>query len=254
MLRRWLVVVGMLSVIAVASAWLAYKAKREVEKANADIRGKNVLLEQSNAVIIDRNRAVEKANAEIVEKNEINLKNLHDASMADYAVAVQRIEKDDKWGEGVAHLARALKWESDNPLAAARLYSTLSFYAVENQTWPRKLLRHESSVLNAQFSPDGTRILTVSDDHNVRVWDATTGKTVGEPLRHGWVKSAQFSPDGTRIVTASDDYTARVWEAATGKPVGEPLRHTSWVESAQFSPDGTRIVTASHDQTARVTA
>jgi hypothetical protein len=112
-------------------------------------------------------------------------------------------------------------------------------------------LRHEKQVNSAQFSSDGTRILTASGDGTVRVWDAATGKTVGEPLRDSLTTSAQFSPDGTRILTATWN-TAQVWDAATGKPLGEPLRQEDEVTSAQFSPDGTRIVTASNDTTARL--
>ena len=185
--------------------------------------------------------------------NEKNLITLHEACMADYAVAAQRIEKDNKWSEGVAHLARSLKWEPSNSLAATRLYDTLSLYAAEKQTWPRKILRHEYRVNSAQFSPDGTRIVTASSDYTARVWDAASGKPIGGPLLHeDVVMSAQFSPEGTRIVTASDDQTARVWDAATGKSLGLPLRHESGVNSAQFSADGIRIVTASSDNTARV--
>ena len=43
------------------------------------------------------------------------------------------------------------------------------------------------------------------------LWDAETGKPIGEPLKghEGSVTRAAFSPDGKRIVTASDDKTAR---------------------------------------------
>ena len=58
------------------------------------------------------------------------------------------------------------------------------------------------------------------------MWDAATGKPIGEPMKHeDAVNSAQFSPDGQRVVTASDDKTARVWDAASGRPIGEPMRH-----------------------------
>jgi hypothetical protein len=68
------------------------------------------------------------------------------------------------------------------------------------------------------FSPDGTRILTASDDNTARLWDAATGQPVAEPLRHeGGIRSAVFSSDGARILTASDDETARLWDAATGE-------------------------------------
>src|SRR5208337_797846 len=105
------------------------------------------------------------------------------------------------------------------------------------------------------FSPDGTRIVTASQDKTARIWDAATGKPIGEPLKghEGVVTGASFSPDGTRIVTASQDKTARIWDAATGKPIGDPLRgHEGVVTGAAFSPDGRRIVTASQDKTARI--
>ena len=58
--------------------------------------------------------------------------------------------------------------------------------------------------------------MTASEDNTARLWDATNGKALGEPMRHGdKVTSAQFSPDGQRVVTVSYDKTARLWDAAT---------------------------------------
>ena len=90
----------------------------------------------------------------------------------------------------------------------------------------RLVLGHEAAVTSAAFSPDGKRIVTASEDKTARIWDAATGKPIGEPLKghEDAVMSAAFSPDGKRIVTASDDKTARIWDAATGKPIGEPLK------------------------------
>jgi len=77
-----------------------------------------------------------------------------------------------------------------------------------------ELKGHTSNVNSAEFSPDGTRIVTASWDQTSRVWDAATGASVAELKGHtGDVNSAAFSPDGTRIVTASLDNTARVWDA-----------------------------------------
>jgi dipeptidyl aminopeptidase/acylaminoacyl peptidase len=114
-------------------------------------------------------------------------------------------------------------------------------------------MEHEENVNSVQFSPDGQRVVTASDDNTARVWDATSGKPIGEPMEHEKpVRSAQFSPDGQRVVTASNDNTARVWDATSGKLIGEPMEHKGQVNSAQFSPDGQRVVTASTDNTARV--
>ena len=100
---------------------------------------------------------------------------------------------------------------------------------------------------SASFSPDGSRIVTGSEDRTAKVWDATTGAEVLTLKGHtGRVNSASFSPDGSRIVTASRDGTAKVWDATTGAEVRHPQgahRHAS--RSASFSPDGSRVVTAS---------
>jgi len=112
---------------------------------------------------------------------------------------------------------------------------------------------HEASVAKAAFSPDGTRVVTASDDKTARVWDVATGVPVTPPLKHqGQVYSAVFSHDGKRVVTASGDGTAQVWDASTGTPVTPPLKHQDQVHAVVFSPDSTRVVTASDDQTARV--
>jgi WD40 repeat protein len=105
----------------------------------------------------------------------------------------------------------------------------------------------------ARFSSDGTRIVTASFDQTARIWDAQSGKPIGQPLHHGnKVVAASFSPDGTRIVTASYDHTARIWDAQSGKAIGPPLHHDDEVAAASFSPDGTRILTSSKDHTARI--
>jgi len=109
-------------------------------------------------------------------------------------------------------------------------------------------------VYSAAFSPDGKRIVTASFDRTARLWDAATGRPIGEPLRGHLrdVLTAVFSPDGRSIVTASSDWNARLWDAETGRPIGEPLRHEGPVRSAAFSPDGKRVATASQDETVRV--
>ena len=93
-------------------------------------------------------------------------------------------------------------------------------------------MRHEAAVQATSFSPDGRRIVTASDDKTARLWEAESGKPIGEPMRHeGAVRAAIFSPDGRRIVTASGEIT-RVWDAENGKPKSEPTRHAG---AASFS-------------------
>jgi WD40 repeat protein len=65
------------------------------------------------------------------------------------------------------------------------------------------------------FRPDGTRIASGGLDTTVRLWDAETGKPIGDPLSGHMdaVSSVAFSPDGKRIVSGSADKTLRLWPA-----------------------------------------
>jgi len=85
-------------------------------------------------------------------------------------------------------------------------------------------LGHEGEIYSASFSPDGSRIVTASEDQTARVWDANSGTLIIKLQGHtGEVNSASFSPDGSRVVTASNDETARVWDANSGELITRPV-------------------------------
>jgi WD40 repeat protein/tetratricopeptide (TPR) repeat protein len=113
-------------------------------------------------------------------------------------------------------------------------------------------LQHDSGVGSVAFSPEGGRILTVSN-RTVRVWDATTGEPVMPPLRHSeGISGVAFSSDGQRILTACRDQVARVWSMVTDGPLITTEKQHSWLWVAAFSPDGRRYLTSGHEGTARV--
>jgi WD40 repeat protein len=88
-------------------------------------------------------------------------------------------------------------------------------------------MKHRDGVNYADFSPDGQRVVTASQDSTARIWDAATGQPIGEALKHqDAVSSAHFSPDGQRVLTASKDKTAQLWDVPTisGKDTGESVR------------------------------
>ncbi|MBI5384851.1 MAG: protein kinase [Verrucomicrobia bacterium] len=214
---------------------------------------------------------------------------------AEAALAQMRLQKaEELFGDGrtrsaLAYLARVLRQDPSNRLAAERLWSALSqrsFPILEGVPVPRQniagtaqfspesagvvaasvsdapisvaclrqeaagTLRHEPGVRSARFSPDGQRVLTVGRDKAARLWDWSEGRLLSAAFRHDdRLSEASFSPDGLRVLTASWDNTARLWDVASGVPLTEPLRHRSGVRSARFSADGQRVVTDSEDGT-----
>ncbi|MGZ8996548.1 MAG: nSTAND1 domain-containing NTPase, partial [Rhodospirillales bacterium] len=88
----------------------------------------------------------------------------------------------------------------------------------------RTLNGHSDRLVRVAYSPDGSAILTASEDRTVRIWDAgaAIGGTPRLKLQHGSpVGPARFSRDGRFIVTAGQDGWASVWRASDGVKLTE---------------------------------
>ncbi|PAV14643.1 WD40 domain containing protein [Pyrrhoderma noxium] len=116
------------------------------------------------------------------------------------------------------------------------------------------LTGHEDQVLAVAYSPDGTKLVSGSEDKTVRIWDSVTGDLLSTLDGHSqWVQTVAYSFDGSHIVSGSGDKTILVWNAQSGEIVGEPITgHSNWVSSVCFSPDGKRVLSGSEDNTASV--
>ncbi|KZP05641.1 WD40 repeat-like protein [Athelia psychrophila] len=124
--------------------------------------------------------------------------------------------------------------------------------------WPAELKKfegHSQIVFSIAYSPDGTHIISGSEDKSVRVWDAETGAVTAGPLmgHTAVVRFVAYSPDGKRVASGSEDKTIRVWGTETGEMVGSPFKgHTTAIYCIAHSPDGKYITSGSMDKTIRV--
>jgi len=100
-------------------------------------------------------------------------------------------------------------------------------------------------VRDFEYSRDGRRIATASEDDTARVWDAETGEAISPWIPHRYYpRQAHFSSDGWRLATVSQPDEVRIWNASTGEPITAPLNfsHDDGDFRIQFSPDGRRLL------------
>ncbi|MGI9602939.1 MAG: protein kinase domain-containing protein [Acidimicrobiales bacterium] len=117
---------------------------------------------------------------------------------------------------------------------------------------------HTSDVWELVFAPSGDRLMTVSSDFRVLLWDVATQDQLSEPLTQDGVrlvdaKGAVWLPDDTIVVGGAD---GSVWQIdLTGAVEPAPVIdgfHGDLVLDLATSADGTRLVSVADDQSVRL--
>ena len=125
---------------------------------------------------------------------------------------------------------------------------------------------HTGAVNSVSFSPDGKRIVSVTNEE-IKVWDAKSGQCL--VTIKGVICVVSFSPDSKRLVSGSYVYldrNVRVWDVSSDKSglvTGQCVLalqsdvlgvkgHKAGVTAVSWDNTGARIVTGGHDYTVRV--
>jgi WD40 repeat protein/tetratricopeptide (TPR) repeat protein len=133
-----------------------------------------------------------------------------------------------------------------------RLQLTSTIYrAIYEIKEKNRIQAHLEGVWSAEFSPDGSQIITGGLDKTIKIWQID-GQEVAQIVGHtAPVRSACFSPDGQTILSSSSDKMIALWNLQ-GDRLHTFVGHTAAVWSAQFSPNGEMIVSGSGDQTIKL--
>ncbi|KAJ2919842.1 hypothetical protein MD484_g626, partial [Candolleomyces efflorescens] len=158
-----------------------------------------------------------------------------------------------------------LVWDAESALQEEDEYHLTPFLDIP---------AHQDNVKCVTFSPDGSRIISASDDETVRLWDAATGEPIND-IRfhcdeldgHHWQRFplppshrqgadvVAYSPDGEFIASAGGNSNGAIaiWHSATGEMHHPTLQgHRGGITSLVFLPSSPFLVSGSYDGTIRI--
>ena len=154
---------------------------------------------------------------------------------------------------------RDVALSADGQYAATAGFDDLAIlWDVETREQIVRFYGHEAGVNAVAFLPPALgavrpRVVTVSDDGSVRIWDGDTGLNLAVLDGHTQkVVAVATSPDGTQIVTGSWDRSVRVWDVDSGEALAVLEDHKGSVNAVRFLPDGSGVVSAGYDGDVRV--
>ncbi len=160
---------------------------------------------------------------------------------------------DFQKGSRLEHLRCALSPDGSLLLMTYVLDNSLRVFG-RNGVKQYDFEEHTAPIRQAQFSQDGMKIVTASDDGRALLFDTTTSRIESELIGHqGAVTCVALDRNRTRVATGGEDRTVRIWNAATGEEMRVlDAHHTAPLSAIDWSEDGELLVTASLDDTLAV--
>jgi WD40 repeat protein len=123
---------------------------------------------------------------------------------------------------------------------------------------------HAGKVHNLLFTPDGKRLISISEDKTIRIWSTKTGEQtkkfesqIGDGYE-GMLYASALSPDGKllavggyQVSTETQNYIIII-DIEKGVQVATAIGHADVITSLAFSYSGTYLASGSQDGTVRI--
>uniref|UniRef100_A0AAQ5ZJ64 CARD domain-containing protein n=1 Tax=Amphiprion ocellaris TaxID=80972 RepID=A0AAQ5ZJ64_AMPOC len=165
-------------------------------------------------------------------------------------------------------LVKCSTWTGDGKLVICAVRNAVLLWDLEANKKMADCSGHLSWVQRVQFSPDGSQLLSCSDDQTVRLWETNKVHTSSAICLK---RDSNVLFNGEEIVVSAADNCNRlqvrckknlhknnvgclfeVLELPSGKLLANLLGHTKTVLHCQFSQNGQTLITSSEDTTIRV--
>lgn len=116
---------------------------------------------------------------------------------------------------------------------------------------------HIKRVTDVEYSPVGDKIISVSADNKLIIWDRATKKRLVVQGHNRNITSVSLNNENNKIVTASEDATFILWNVM-GKQIsvfgkGMANAHRGWINTCGFIPNAIdQLATGSEDGTVKI--
>ncbi len=125
-------------------------------------------------------------------------------------------------------------------------------------------LGHSGKIFNILFTPDGKKIISVSEDKSIRIWDASTGEMlkkfesqVGDGPE-GMFYASAISPDGKLLAVGGYPVSEEkknyiiIIDIEKGEQVSTAVGHENVINTLDFDATGKYLASGSDDGTIRI--
>ena len=174
--------------------------------------------------------------------------NIQLTSMSNKSQGLLRSERDlDALVESLKAGKRLQQWWSIGIKPETKMQVVTALQDVVYSIRERNSLEgYAASVTCVNFSPDGQRVVSGSEDGTLKLWsfDGEEIKTVKGHEKK--ITSISFSPNGQRVVSGSEDGILKVW-SLDGKEIKTFKGHKESITSVTFNSNGQRVVSGSED-------
>lgn len=232
---------------AAMAAVVAVEAKSEARRA--------VEAAEAARAELDRAMAAQQTADQSARRADVARRDALVAERGFLAEAAQAMLGQGDVGNAMVLARRALPQDlsagdlSAPPGAAQALFDTLATPRRDASTFAVG----DAAVRQADFSADGARLLTRSEDGSATVWDAASGARLARLDGHdGGLVSASFGGDGETVLTAGREGGLRLWRAASGAVDWSWEAAAGGLLGARFSADNAHAVSWSADGVVRL--